>query len=126
MTSDQLSVFKTRAIDRPARSHRIVGAAFAAAVLEDQLVALHTDPRERRRMRRAIEEAAGKLIAVLRDLEPVHLVGIGAGAGEVPASDERVLLPRDDRRGGDYPGDLRQLHAHDVILMARGTEPRRG
>ena len=121
MATHQLSVVDARAIDGPARSHRIGGPAFAAAVLKHQLVAFHADPGERRRMGTAVEETAGELVAVLRHLEPIDLVGVRAGSREVPASDKRVLLTGDDGRGSDEQSEQRDLHAHDCTLCVERT-----
>ena len=115
MTTDQLAVLQVRAINRPAFNDRTFRQAFAAPVAEDEFLAFDAYPGERRRMRGAIEETPFELIAFLRDLEPVHLVGVRTGAAKVPSPRERVLTLLGERhRGcdGEQRSD-REFDAHE-------------
>ena len=55
----------------------------------------------------AVEEHPRELAVLFLELEPVDGVAVGAGAGQVPASEERLLVgacggdSRDDQRGGE-------------------------
>ena len=116
--TDQLAVLQVRAINRPAFNDRTFRQALAAAVAENELLAFDAYPGERRRMRGAIEETALELIAFLRDLEPVHLVGVRTRAAKVPSPRERVLTLLGERhRGcdGEQRSD-REFDAHESSL----------
>ena len=114
MTTDQLAVLQVRPINWPAFNDRAFRQAFAAPVAEDEFLAFDAYPGERRRMRRAIEETPFELIAFLRDLEPVHLVGVRTRAAKVPSPCERVLTLLGERhRGCDgEQGSDREFDTH--------------
>jgi hypothetical protein len=100
VVTDQLAVLEMGAIDRTAFNDRTLRQALATPVAEHEFLALDAYPGERCRMRRAIEETALELIALLRDLEPVHLVGVGTGAAKIPSPHERVLTLLGDHERG--------------------------
>src|SRR4051794_2032665 len=97
--ADQFSALGLCTIDGTPPFRGLVGRAFAAPVLDPQLAVSDPNPRGRRRGRGAVEKAALQLITVRFPLEPVDLVGIPAGAPEVPPSDVRIFLADDHRRG---------------------------
>src|SRR5204862_6779634 len=122
--ADQFAALGLCAIDGAARLHGIVGRAFAAPVLEHQLAVLDPNPCERRRVRTAVEKAAFQPITVGFHLEPVDLVGIRAGAPEVPPSDVRILLAECYGCGQGNEGSRHELNSHRCTRFSGGIMSR--
>jgi hypothetical protein len=90
--------------------------------LEDQLLSLHGNTRERHRAAAPVEERAGELSALLGDLEPVDAVGVLARAGQIPASEKALRLHSgsgqhdgDEHEGG---GDGEESHTRECYYVA--------
>jgi hypothetical protein len=67
----------------------------------------------------AVEEHALEVVADLLHFEKVDQVIVGSGAGEVPSSDERILLSRNGDTGrGQHNHDDGELRAHESIPFA--------
>ena len=114
---DQFVVLDLRVIHGAAGRLR---QRIARPELPCELAVLDFDHRDRLGVRDTVEEHALEVVADLLHFEKVDQVIVGSGAGEVPSSDERVLLSRsDDISCGQHSDDDGELRAHESIPSCR-------
>jgi hypothetical protein len=86
------------------RAEGLARAALRRRRREDELVTLDLYRRQLHRTAAAIEEHSRELAILFFQLQPIDSVAVGTDAGQVPASEERLLI---GARGGDSRSDER-------------------